>query len=120
MNGECEATAPEGPAGGEDGESSETDEDAPIFSLATGTYKTRRQFGNPHEAKKDSAGDAAEAVQALTLRNNDYTLAKLESAGSHYLTSRHFQGLEMREGMDEPAVLEEGRGGIARGYTEEK
>lgn len=57
---------------------------------------------------------------ALAIRNNEYSLAKLESAGSHYLSSRHFQGLEVREGMDEPAVLEQGRGGIARGYTEER
>jgi diphthamide biosynthesis protein 2 len=75
----------------------------------------------------------------LTLRNNEFTLAKLESAGSKsfflhqansgpiinshsgaYLSSREFKGLEARYGMDEPAVLEEGRGGIARGYEEER
>lgn len=38
----------------------------------------------------------------------------------HYLSSRSFQGLEMRYGEDAPAELEEGRSGIARGYTEEK
>lgn len=37
-----------------------------------------------------------------------------------YLNSRHFKGLEQRYGMDEPAPLEEGRSGIARGYGEEK
>jgi diphthamide biosynthesis protein 2 len=101
---------------------SDKDEDAPVFSLATGTYKSRRLFGAATEEDKrvDPSAETAEAVQALTIRNNEYTLAKLESAGSHYLSSRHFQGLQVREGMDAPAVLEEGRGGIARGYTEEK
>jgi len=56
----------------------------------------------------------------MTLRNNDFTLTKLESAGSNYLASRVWKGLEARYGMDEPAVLEEGRSGIARGYGEEK
>ena len=56
----------------------------------------------------------------MTLRNNDFTLSKLESAGSNYLASREWKGLEARYGMDEPAVLEEGRSGIARGYEEEK
>jgi diphthamide biosynthesis protein 2 len=37
-----------------------------------------------------------------------------------YLNSRHFKGLEQRYGMDEPATLEQGRSGIARGYGEEK
>ena len=56
----------------------------------------------------------------MTLRNNDFTLSKLESAGSNYLASREWKGLEARYGMDEPAILEEGRSGIARGYQEEK
>jgi diphthamide biosynthesis protein 2 len=34
--------------------------------------------------------------------------------------SREFKGLEPRYGMDEPAALEEGRRGIARGYEEER
>jgi len=36
-----------------------------------------------------------------------------------YLSSREFQGLDPRYGMDEPAELEEGRKGIARGYGED-
>ena len=58
-------------------------------------------------------------MQALTLRNKESTVAKIESAGSIYLSSRHFQGLEPRVGQDEPAQLEEGRSGMARGYEEE-
>ena len=59
-------------------------------------------------------------MAALTVRNNEFTLSKLESAGSNYLASREWKGLEARYGMDEPAMLEEGRSGIARGYAEEK
>ncbi len=34
--------------------------------------------------------------------------------------SREFKGLDPRYGQDEPASLEEGRKGIARGYEEER
>jgi hypothetical protein len=35
-----------------------------------------------------------------------------------FLHSRSFQGLEQRLGKDEPAVLEQGRSGIAKGYED--
>jgi diphthamide biosynthesis protein 2 len=59
-------------------------------------------------------------MNAVTIRNKEFSLAKFESAGSGYLTSREFKGLEVRYGMDEPAVLEEGRSGVARGYAGER
>jgi diphthamide biosynthesis protein 2 len=110
----------------EDGDASplreERDEDEPQFDLVTGTYRTRKVFndGRQQQEQNDMITSAAEGVTAMTLRNNDFTLAKLESAGSNYLASREWKGLEARYGMDEPAVLEEGRSGIARGYGEEK
>ncbi|CAK9784622.1 diphthamide biosynthesis protein [Cutaneotrichosporon oleaginosum] len=81
------------------------------FSLVTGAYRTRKTFGG--EEERVGGTDVA-------LRNNDMSLAKLESAGSMFLATRSFQGLEPRYGMDEPATLEQGRTGVARGYTEEK
>lgn len=36
------------------------------------------------------------------------------------MSNRTYQGLEPRYGMDAPAVVEEGRSGIARGYGDEK
>ncbi|ORY23373.1 putative peptidyl-diphthamide biosynthesis [Naematelia encephala] len=102
-------------------DATEDDQDGPEFSLVTGTYRTRKTFGagngngNGENQVLDGVG-----VQDLTLRNKDFSLAKLESVGSNYLSSREFKGLEQRYGMDEPAILEEGRGGIARGYEEEK
>jgi diphthamide biosynthesis protein 2 len=96
---------------------SETDVDAPVFSLVSGAYKSRRTF---HDPSTSAPAAAIEGIRDLTLRNQTFTLAKLESAGSTHLSSRSFQGLEPRLGMDEPAELEQGRGGTARGYTEEK
>ncbi|GFZ46057.1 Diphthamide biosynthesis protein 2 [Saitozyma sp. JCM 24511] len=97
----------------------QADPDAPVFSLVSGAYKSRRTFHDPTPAP-DSVPVPVEGIKDLTLRNQTFTLAKIESAGSTYLSSRSFQGLEPRYGMDEPAELEQGRGGIARGYTEEK
>lgn len=95
------------------------DDDTPQFDLVTGTYRTRKFFNNGQQTSSKQI-EPTEGVAALTLRNNDFTLSKLESAGSNYLASREWKGLEARYGMDEPAVLDEGRSGIARGYEEEK
>lgn len=94
------------------------------FSLVTGTYRSRKVFtsaGAPASSAPGS-GDvsaAADGVKDLTLRG-DFSVATLESAGSMFLESRSFRGLEPRYGLDEPSLLEQGRSGIARGYTEEK
>lgn len=96
------------------GDRKNPDEDEELeFSLVTGTYRSRKAYGV--EEITDGAG-----VKDLTLRSTDFSLAKLESAGSVFLQTRSFQGLEPRYGLDEPAELEQGRMGIARGYTEEK
>jgi len=86
----------------------------------TGTYRTRKMFTNGRLDQRDDSRGLTDATGALTLRNSDFTLSKLESAGSNYLASREWKGLEARYGMDEPAVLEEGRSGMARGYEEER
>nr|XP_019007414.1 diphthamide biosynthesis protein 2 [Kwoniella pini CBS 10737]OCF46195.1 diphthamide biosynthesis protein 2 [Kwoniella pini CBS 10737] len=88
----------------------------PHFSLITGKMRTKKTF----HSTTDSTEIPNEGIQALTLRNQNFDLARLESAGSNFLASREFKGLEPRYGMDEPSLLEEGRSGVARGYTEEK
>lgn len=102
-------------------EAKEPEEDDELeFSLVTGTYRPRKVYTNGAPAAPVAAIEGVtEGVKDLTLRG-EFTLAKLESAGSSFLASRSFQGLEPRYGLDEPAVLEQGRSGIARGYTEEK
>ena len=87
----------------------------PQFSLVTGQLRTRKFFGRP-----DTSDQVVDGMGALTVRNTSSSLVKLESAGSNYLASRHFQGLEARVGEDEPAELEQGRSGIARGYEAER
>ncbi|ORX37454.1 peptidyl-diphthamide biosynthesis [Kockovaella imperatae] len=99
---------------GENGSNDQTDPDDPQFDLVTGTLRTRKVFGRSRDETP------TDEMDALTLRNQSSTLIKLESAGSRYLSSRQFKGLEARVGMDEPASLEQGRSGIARGYEEEK
>jgi diphthamide biosynthesis protein 2 len=120
-----EAKGPEtGEAAGGDANDSEEELE---FSLVTGTYRTRKVF-NSATGPSASAGEAqgrgaitagADGVKDVTVRS-DFSVAKLESAGSMFLESRSFRGLEPRYGLDEPALLEQGRSGIARGYTEEK
>ncbi|WVR06104.1 diphthamide biosynthesis protein 2 [Kwoniella sp. DSM 27419] len=94
----------------------DTDDEGPEFSLITGKMRTKKTFSSA----TDPAEVPSEGIQSLTLRNQNFSLARLESAGSNFLASREFKGLEPRYGMDEPSLLEEGRSGVARGYTEEK
>ncbi|WVN89172.1 diphthamide biosynthesis protein 2 [Cryptococcus depauperatus CBS 7841] len=97
-------------------EKGDDDDDTPQFSLISGQMRTRRTF----PSHQSSQGALEGRIGDLTLRNQILSLAKLESAGSSFLASRDFRGLEARVGMDEPSCLEEGRRGVARGYTEEK
>ncbi|WWD17624.1 diphthamide biosynthesis protein 2 [Kwoniella shandongensis] len=108
--------------GDQDADHDDDDEDdvGPEFSLITGKMRTIKRFTNPSSSSNTGVEGIENGTRDLTLRNQNFTLAKLESAGSNFLASREFKGLEMRVGMDEPSLLEEGRSGVARGYTEEK
>ena len=48
------------------------------FSLITGKYRTKKQFDDPSSAKSGQQEDG----QAVVVRNQEFTLTKLESAGS--------------------------------------
>lgn len=103
-----------GPKAGEEGEKAEDDEKDLDFDLISGKYRVKRTF-------VDKEDELVQGTQELTLRNQQWSLSNLEaSAGSLFLSNRSFQGLEPRYGLDEPSTLEQGRSGIARGYTEEK
>lgn len=57
----------------------------------------------------------------LTLRGKDTSISMLlNSTAGEYLRNRSYKGLEANIGKDEAAEVEEGRSGIARGYTNEK
>jgi diphthamide biosynthesis protein 2 len=64
--------------------------------------------------------DVTSQINSLTLRNQGTQLAKWKaSPAAAFLAQRTFGGLEQRLGEDAPAEVEEGRSGIARGYTDE-
>ncbi|KAI6014347.1 putative diphthamide synthesis protein-domain-containing protein [Pisolithus marmoratus] len=98
-------------------EDADADSDRPSFSLITGKYRQARQFGvEEDKADVSDSGDAS----AVVIRNQETSVAKLsDSAAALFLQSRTYRGLDARVGKDTPSVLEHGRSGIARGYTDE-
>jgi len=104
----------EGDVPQEDGpEVDESDGDQPTFSLVTGKYRHAKKFGEP---KAPTSGDGA-----LTLRNQSGELAlRLNSPAAEFLQGRTFQGLERRLDEDAPSILEQGRSGVARGYSDDR
>ncbi|KAJ7485139.1 putative diphthamide synthesis protein-domain-containing protein [Mycena galericulata] len=90
------------------------DPDQPVFSLITGKYRHAKRFGAPEKGK-----ETAEPSSSVILRNQDTAVALADSAAAQFLQARSFRGLEARVGEDAPSVLEQGRSGIARGYTDD-
>lgn len=100
----------------EDVENDDTDPDRPSFSLVTGKYRQVRRFGVEERAEVSGSGNAS----AVVIRNQETSVAKIsDSAAALFLQSRMYRGLDARVGEDTPSVLEQGRSGTARGYTEE-
>ncbi|KAF9240828.1 putative diphthamide synthesis protein-domain-containing protein [Melanogaster broomeanus] len=92
------------------------DPDQPTFSLITGKYRHARRFG----ALDPQPDDSNTSPNAVVLRNQDGTISTLsDSAAAMYLQSRSYQGLDARVGADAPGILEQGRSGIARGYSDD-
>jgi hypothetical protein len=83
---ECEE--PKEPTGVE----SDDAEGGPEFDLVTGKYRYRRKF--EMEPRKPAGLEAA--TGALSLRNNEFTLARLESAGSEWWRIERI-GLTLRQ-----------------------
>lgn len=74
-------------ANAQDNPSEEKDADEPHFDLSTGTYRTRKTFARPPPSAPTTSallteGQLERDVGALTVRDNEWGLAKLESAGS--------------------------------------
>ncbi|EGG10634.1 uncharacterized protein MELLADRAFT_33611 [Melampsora larici-populina 98AG31] len=92
------------------------DDDAPVYSMITGTYKHRKKWntGTSQNCKCKESG-------TLTIRDNKQELIKLvNGAASEYaLNKRTYNGLEPRIGLDHPSQMEKGRFGIAQGYGDD-
>ncbi|KAN0064540.1 Diphthamide biosynthesis protein 2 [Thecaphora frezii] len=117
---------------GEDNEGQDADsddDDEPHFSLITGTYVHRRRYGVNATASTAASAPAGSLELMATgaaggpeshtvaLCNADGTLTTvLQSASTAHLEARGWKGLEQRLGLDQPAKLEEGNAGIAKGY----
>ncbi|GAA6014124.1 hypothetical protein JCM8202_005155 [Rhodotorula sphaerocarpa] len=100
-------------------EGEEDDEDAPVFSSATGQYRHQKKYV---QRNFQDADELASQASALAIRDQSSAVARvLGSAAGEYMAGRTYKGLEPRFGMDAPAQLEMGReGGIARGYGYER
>ncbi|KAJ1974422.1 Diphthamide biosynthesis protein 2 [Dimargaris verticillata] len=93
------------------------DEDAPHFSVITGRLKAQRKY-RPVALDDDSL---ASSMRSVTLRNQAQELSTaLGSAAGDYMLQRSFRGLEQKLGETAVTKAEQGRRGIARGYTTEK
>ncbi|OCH91570.1 diphthamide biosynthesis protein [Obba rivulosa] len=97
-----------------DPEKGDEDLDQPVFSLATGKYRHAKRYGAP-----ETNANLNDPSSALVLRDQDGTVALKDSAAGAFLQARTYRGLETRIGQDAPAVLEQGRSGIARGYADD-
>jgi len=94
----------------------DSDEDGqrPEFSLVTGKYRKAKRFGSGAPPVSD------ETSSAVALRNNEGVVSILrDSAAAQFLKDRTYRGLETRVGQDMPSTLEQGRSGIARGYSDD-
>ncbi|KAH8554044.1 diphthamide biosynthesis protein 2 [Umbelopsis sp. PMI_123] len=101
----------------EEREENSSDEE-PHFSLITGEYKRERIYGSKN---LDGTSLLTSGITDLSLRNNETALSSLlESPSGAFLKSRTFRGLEQNTGEHEASLVEEGRSGIARGYSTEK
>ncbi|KZP23593.1 diphthamide biosynthesis protein [Athelia psychrophila] len=100
---------------GDAGGGSESDDERPVFSPITGTYRQRKLFS----PSGPSASHVDPGSTDVILRNQDNAVSTIGSAAADFLAGRTYQGLERRAGMDPPSLLEQGRSGIARGYKDD-
>ncbi|KXN72998.1 diphthamide biosynthesis protein [Conidiobolus coronatus NRRL 28638] len=89
------------------------DEDAPHFSLITGKFVKRRNY-------QPDSQETSDQLNALTINSHTKDIAvAFGSASGEHLHSREYIGLNPEIGQTEVKKAEEGRRGVARGYTHE-
>ena len=89
------------------------DDDAPVFSAATGQLRTPKRYG--HGADAVLANGTAVALRA----DKREVATAMDSAAGQHLAGRTYVGLEPRYGVGAPAAMEVGRTGIAREYGDD-
>ena len=120
-----DAAAADGGGGG----GGSDDEDAPPdVSLVTGRliadhrHASRAVGGRARDADDAEATGgalAAAADRALVLPGERGLVASQARSGAEFLATRGYRGLEVRKGEDAPAVVVEGREGVASGFSGE-
>lgn len=101
---------------------SEEESEPPEFDLRTGRYITKtRPMGKPKNKNTSAIGGTQSTPTALAKRAHGdmVSVNGVASPAAEYLTSnRAWRGLEVKyEEDEEGGMLEEGRTGVARGYT---
>ncbi|KAG2225349.1 hypothetical protein INT45_005593 [Circinella minor] len=100
----------------EENDEGSSDEE-PHFSLVTGQYRSTNRTNSNNN---DGEGLTSKLTD-LTIRSNNNTISRLlNSTSGEYLKNRTFRGLEQNLGQDEAGTIQEGRSGIARGYSDER
>jgi len=103
-------------------QATDEDSDKPVFSLITGTYRHAKRYNNPKGGNQGVVPPhPTSSDSSLVLRNQSSTVATTttDSAAAQFLQERTYRGLEPRIDEDIPSTLEQGRGGIARGYQDD-
>jgi diphthamide biosynthesis protein 2 len=97
------------------------EEDAPYFSLVTGTYKMRSTQQQQEEVKREEQADGTVTQRdaAGALLSQSGRTPGFSSAGTFFNESRTFKGLEIALGETAISETIEGRRGIASGYSTE-
>ncbi|KAJ3297485.1 Diphthamide biosynthesis protein 2 [Borealophlyctis nickersoniae] len=103
----------------------DSDDDEPHFSLITGGYKQSRRYVSVGDPGSSSTADEGleSGLGQLALRNQESSVSQFvsSSAASQFLNEKRlFRGLERRIGDTEVMKAEEGRHGVARGYSHEE
>ena len=115
------APSAEGGGGGGAAAAAEEEEDddgcdaPPEFSLLTGRLIAAAPSGSA-AASTAHGGQLTLAHDGTLVQAGQFALAQ---SGAEALARRHFRGLEPRLGEHAPAVVQEGRSGIASGFTGE-
>ncbi|TYZ63749.1 hypothetical protein PybrP1_003718 [[Pythium] brassicae (nom. inval.)] len=102
-------------------------DDAPFFSLVTGTYKSSSRAANGASSESASSlllqvdeNETAAAATALQVKDAQSQLTAYRSEAAEYLATREYRGLEPRIGETPAHAAVVGATGIAREYTHER